>query len=355
MSQFEVNSMRTTSVAYLHGLRAAINVSPLYQRQGEVWTRPKQQLLIDSLLNGFDIPKIYLHDLSGWKHEAGREYRYALVDGRQRLEALWDFLDGRFALSRDFADLETGSTAAAGLTYSELQSQFPELAALFSATSLDVMLIRTDDLELIEEMFSRLNEAVPLNAAEKRNGRGGPLRATTTSLIAHPFLADRLPFTNTRYRHLDLATKFLLWARVGGPSDTKKGRLDDFWEEIRNSPSGVTEAPALEKTARSALDLLANTFTSKDKLLSSIGMVSVYFLLYLEFAVTGVPTPNRNLLEEFDVVRKIRHAESEEDLSPAQRRLLEFDRLSQSPNDESALKFRLEVLRDFLRDPQQFA
>jgi hypothetical protein len=346
--------MRTTSVAYLHGLRQSINVAPLYQRQGEVWTRPKQQLLIDSLLNGFDIPKIYLHDLSGWQSEGGRDYRYALVDGRQRLEALWDFLDGRFALSRDFTILETGSASAAGLTYSELQSTHPELAALFSATSLDVMLIRTDDLELIEEMFSRLNEAVPLNAAEKRNGRGGPLRATTTALVARQFFSDRLPFSNSRYRHLDLATKFLFWARAEGPADTKKSRLDDFWEEIRNSETGGEEAPLLGARVEAALDLLSQTFVSKDKLLSSIGMVSVYFLLYMELVDSGDSLPTRNQFEQFDQVRKIRHAESEEDLTSQQRRLLEFDRLSQSPNDESALKFRLEVLRDFLANPTIF-
>ena len=36
--------------------------------------------------------------------------------------------------------------------------------------------IRTPAVELIEEMFSRLNEAGPLNTAENRNGKGGPLR-----------------------------------------------------------------------------------------------------------------------------------------------------------------------------------
>jgi len=318
MSHFDVSPMRTTSVAFLHGLRNSINVAPPYQRQGEVWTRPKQQLLIDSLLNGFDLPKIYLHDLAGWELEAGREYRYALVDGRQRLEALWDFLDGRFALSADYVELETGSTGPAGLTYSELQTQFPETAALFSATSLDVMLIRTNDLELVEEMFSRLNEAVPLNAAEKRNGRGGPLRQATRELIESPFFVDRLPFSNRRFRHLDLATKFLAWSQSEGPSDTKKSRLDEFWDELRTAADGDALAQALRERAASAITMLEQTFTSKDRLLSSIGMVSVYFLLYLELAATGAAPPARNSLQAFEEARRVRYDNDEEELSAAQ-------------------------------------
>ena len=90
MSHFDVSPMRTTSVAFLHGLRNSINVAPPYQRQGEVWTRPKQQLLIDSPLNGFDLPKIYLHDLAGWELEAA-ESTLRPCRFRQRPEALWDF------------------------------------------------------------------------------------------------------------------------------------------------------------------------------------------------------------------------------------------------------------------------
>lgn len=38
-----------------------ININPEYQRKGGVWTRQKKQLLIDSILNDYDIPKLYFH------------------------------------------------------------------------------------------------------------------------------------------------------------------------------------------------------------------------------------------------------------------------------------------------------
>ena len=84
-------------------------------------------------------------------------------------------------------------------------------------------------------------------------------------------------------------------------------------------------------------------------------MVSVYFLLYLELAATGAAPPARNSLQAFEEARRVRYDNDEEELSAAQRRLLEFDRLSQSPNDQSALKFRLQVLKDYLADPAVFS
>lgn len=355
MTEFSVTPLRTNSVAYLYRLRENIQVDPIYQRQGEVWSKAKQRLLIDSIINKFDIPKIYFHEHSHPLDINGRRIRYSLIDGRQRLEAIWDFIDGKFALADDFKLLEGNSSEAAGKTYSEIELYEPEVTALFSATSLDVMLIRTDDIELIEEMFSRLNEAVPLNAAEKRNGRGGPLRPAVRSLVDTPFFLERLPFGNDRYRHYDLATKFLYWTENKGPSDTKKRQLDEFWDDVKDDDNGVQRADLLLNETAPIVETMAGTFVNNDPLLASIGMVSVYFLLYRELSGSSLPLPTRSQLVTFDQVRQLRRFEDEDDLTESQFRLLEFDRFAQSPNDQSALRFRLSVLRDYLRDPGPFS
>lgn len=353
MTEFSVFPMRANSVAYLYRIRNSIQVDPIYQRQGEVWSIAKQRLLIDSVINKFDIPKIYFHEHPHPLEIDGRRIRFSLVDGRQRLEAIWGFIEGRFALAEDFVLLEDSATEIAGKTYSEIEEYAPEVAALFSATSLDVMLIRTDDIELIEEMFSRLNEAVPLNAAEKRNGRGGPLRPAVRNLVETALFMNRLPFPNTRYRHYDLATKFLYWSEREGPADTKKRQLDDFWDDVRSDVNGQARADELVSLARPVVEAMAGTFVEGDPLLASIGMVSVYFLLYRELLDDSLPT--RAQLVNFNERRRLRPFEDDDDLTEAQFRLLEFDRLSQSPNDESALRYRLSVLRDYLEDPGQFS
>jgi hypothetical protein len=216
------------------------------------------------------------------------------------------------------------------------------------------MVIRTSDVELIEEMFSRLNEAVPLNAAEKRNGWGGPLRPASHTLIQTPFFADRLPFTNSRYRHLDLAAKFFLWADNSGPTDAKKSQLDAFWKLLKDSKEGESKAQLALETALRVVNAMSETFVSGDRLLSSIGMVSVYYLAYQDWIEAGSRLPLRSELEAFEAIRRVKRPKDEESLTKGQRDLLEFDRLSQSPNDEGALRFRLDVLERFLADSSAF-
>lgn len=356
----DVSPLRHNSVGYVHGIRDQIDMNPTYQRQGAIWPVDKQQLLIDSLLNNFDIPKIYFHQFATPMTIDGRRVRYALVDGKQRLEAIWGYLDNAFPLGDDFVLFDDPQVSAAGLTYNELSQKHPELAALMNATSLDIVAIRTDDLEMIEEMFSRLNEAVPLNAAEKRNAIGGPARSAVLSLVTHEFFSKKLGFSNKRYRHYDLAAKFLLWADdpdFGTQSvpadvsvrDVKKYRLDAFFHEVKDSPQGGTRMNSASVEAMKVLDSLASVFVDNDRmLLSSVSMVSLYFLLFQLRLRQKVDLPQRADLVEFDRVRHENRAVAEDELEPAQYNLLEFDRLAQSPNDRSALEFRLRVLDDWL-------
>lgn len=75
--------------------RNVINDSPPYQRESGIWSREKQQLFLDSLFNNYDVPKLYFHDLRG-KHP---KFKYAVIDGKQRLHAMWDFLDDKVRLA----------------------------------------------------------------------------------------------------------------------------------------------------------------------------------------------------------------------------------------------------------------
>lgn len=364
MSELDISALKASTVGYLYAQRSAVDMDPPYQRQGAVWSVDKQQLLIDSLLNKFDIPKIYFHQFPTPRVIEGRKVRWALVDGKQRMQAIWGFLENEFPLSDDFELIEDPSINARGLTYAELSESHPDLVGLLNATPLDVIAIKTDDVELIEEMFSRLNEAVPLNAAEKRNAIGGPARDAVKELIQHRFFSDKLPFGNTRYRHLDLGAKFLYWADADlhkvevrkkdeaghfPVRDVKKYRLDGFFKELKTADDGKARAKADLRASSAILDRMSDAFVPQDRqLLSSIGMVSVYYLLFDRRMRDGRKLPQRNDLREFDSARRINRVPDEDDLAPGQYQLLEFDRLAQSPNDGGALKFRLDVLDDWL-------
>jgi hypothetical protein len=343
MSRFEISDLRSSSVWTLYRMRDRIQVDPEYQRQGEVWPPEKRQLLIDTLLNRFDIPKIYLHKFEKTKLIKGKSFDYAIVDGRQRLETMWSFIGGAFALAGDFEYFSDAKIDAAGMTYQEIAQKYPDLKTDFDNYSLDVVTIQTDDIELIEEMFSRLNEAVPLTAAEKRNAWSGPVPGAIRSLSDETFFKKKLPFNNKRYRHYDLALKFLLAQQREKVVDTKKVYLDQFVREWEDDPK-TKVLPFLSKAKKTA-SLMTGIFTDHDPLLRSVGMVSLYFHLFRLASEQGwLSSVTRTKLNGFENLRQKNRVRAEKDLAKADYDLIEFDRFNQTPNDSYALKLRLRIL-----------
>jgi hypothetical protein len=322
-------------------------MNPVYQREGDIWDLDKRQLLIDTIVNQFDVPKIYLHKFPQPVESDGKSYEYAVIDGKQRLTAIWAFIDGSFSLAEDFTYLKNEGSGeevvAANLTYADLARKYPDIKTDFDSYALDMVCIETDDPELIEDLFSRLNEAVPLSAPEKRNALPGPLPAAVRTLARHPFFTKNLPFKNTRYRHYDLAAKMLLIVSRDDVSDTKKAYLDLFFRDGRRlSQSTVDEYLS---TINKILDAMNAVFVSGDGLLRQIGMTVLYFHLFRRARWEGlVHVLHRESLIKFDEERRKNRTIAESDIAHADYRLLEFDRFTQSPNDAYAMRIRLAVI-----------
>ena len=115
----------------------------------------------------------------------------------------------------------------------------------------------------------------------------------------------------------------------------KKGRQGILDKEIRKPEQGCEEI----------LSAMNRVFTNSDELLWSIGMIIIYFILFCDVEIGGV---KRKDLLSFKKARKDNRELAEEDLKDADYDLLEFDRLIQSPNNKSALTFRLEILEKYL-------
>ena len=59
----KIYPMNNSAIIRVNSDREHIDTSPTYQRNSEVWNLEKKQLLIDSILNEYDIPKLYFHIL----------------------------------------------------------------------------------------------------------------------------------------------------------------------------------------------------------------------------------------------------------------------------------------------------
>jgi hypothetical protein len=342
-------TMEHSTIRDVAALRDRIQLDPEYQRAGDIWSKPRRQLLIDSILIDFDVPKFYFRALVPPQVQGERLIAYTVIDGRQRLEAIWAFMDGELVLDADHA-ADVALPAGELLDFRSMRRWSPRLMDRFLNYVLDVVTIETDDDDVIEDMFLRLNEASALNAAEKRNAFGGPIPPLTRELSQHPFFADVLPYPNRRYRHYDIATKFLLFEERGGVADTKKTYLDRFVRAARGLPSskfhtwhdGVVEV----------LNKLADVFDGRDKLLGAVGMASVYYLVVRQALVDGWSSElDRAKLEAFEIARRDNRVLAMQDDADAIYDLLEFDRYAQSPNDAVALRFRRDVVLEYLGHP----
>lgn len=351
MKTFTLSTYPQSSILVVYAERNKINISPDYQRIGGVWSIDKRQLLIDSLINGFDVPKFYFHKIPDQNPKS--RFQYAIIDGQKRLQALWDFIDDILSLASDFSYLADDSVDMAGLKYSEIARRYPLIKARFDATPLHIVTIETDDMEAIEDLFSRLNEAVPLNAPEKRNAFGGPLPNEIANISRHSFFAKNVPFEDSMYRHRDLSTKFLYVEYVGGIANTKKADLDLFvrnfkeWRDTGNPRGGEPEVDSLCSKVDSTLSLMGSVFPYRDRLLRQVGMITLYYHLFRGVRSKRETDIDRDMLQRFEELRahnrKVAEETNESD-SRVDTELLEFDTHSQTPNDAYALRIRLAIL-----------
>lgn len=135
-----------------------LELNPYFQRRN-IWTAPAKHYLIDTILRQMPMPKVFIRtkvDLSTQK--SFRE----VVDGQQRLRAIFDFASDRLVLGRR-------SGAFAGATYSTLD---PEHKEVFLSYSIAVdQLINATDSDVLE-VFARLNSyTLSLTPPELRHAK----------------------------------------------------------------------------------------------------------------------------------------------------------------------------------------
>jgi hypothetical protein len=322
--------------------------SPEYQRESGVWSPEKRQLFLDSILNDIDIPKIYFHDLRGGKSK----HHFAIIDGKQRMLAIWDFVDGNSRLADDFELREREyerEQLKGGSRYQDFSQQWQEI---FKSKNLDIVLIQNAQIEDIEELFSRLNNGEPLNAAEKRNAIGGAMCKLIREVGQDRFFKLKIPTENTRYQHFELSAKLILIEksqRDGGDGfcDLKKKFLDKLAKD--NKVMSASMVSELKERVANQLDTVSRIFSEKDPLLAKQAAIPVYFLfvklMVAEYAGKELYSSLKKFLQDFNARRIMNLEKPEEERDAA---LLEYGRLmQQGTNDLNSLRSRVSILRRY--------
>ena len=320
-----------------------LDMAPSYQRRAEVWSRWKRAHLIDSILNGYDVPKFYVADFGKGRSSINENNRpYAVIDGKQRLGAIFDFFENELKLNSSSVydydpDIEIG-----GLDYVSLKRHYPKIAAAIEGFKPVVMSVYSDEKEYIQQLFIRLNSGEAVNRAEKRNAMAGPIPNMIADVTVHPFFQKRVRFNTKRMQDHNLAAKILLIEYYNGFVDTKANDLDKFVSlGIEANDETKANLAGAEERVQDTLEKLAAVFRDSDPLLASQGNIPIFY-----WAVRKKPSVSKRLREFVQVFtnelkENIRIIRDDPDAGDAE--LSAFYTAQRTTNDQSSLKSRYEI------------
>lgn len=343
---FKTEPHEAKSLRWWYERRDRIDFDPVYQRHGGIWSLSDRAFLIDSILNQYDIPKIYMADFRHVDSPLNKAKKmYAIIDGKQRFLAIFDFFDDKLPLARDFEYSKDTSLELAGLQYSDLVERYPQVRKQFDEYELQVTSVVTDEKGKIENMFIRLNKALrPLSGAELRNALPGIVPILIRDLAEHEFFDSKIKFEVIRYQDREAAAKLLLVEFNGKLVSSKKKDLDSFVKQVpeERGPSTTPYREAAMRVTR-VLNSMARVFRNRDPLLGWQGVIPVYYWIVRECR-PGLRKRIHPFLVEFERKRVENDRREREKAPGVDAELLAYSTDRRSPNDGSAMKRMYELL-----------
>lgn len=151
--------------------RNRLDMDPPYQRRS-VWSDRYRQQFIDTVLMDYPAPAIFLFS----SISVDGITSYQLVDGKQRLTAIYDFIEGRLPVGDD-SPLES----LRGQYFAQLSE---DIRLRFYDYNFSVEYLPTNNEDVVNGIFDRLNRNVArLTAQELRHARfSGPFISTAERL-----------------------------------------------------------------------------------------------------------------------------------------------------------------------------
>lgn len=326
-----------------------IDMNPSYQRRGDLWPERNKKLLINSILNHYDIPKIYLADFTYVNTMLNEEKKpYAVIDGKQRLSIFFAFFNDELELDQTAVYLKDESEVSLkDFKYSDLQAQYPSLAKQFDDFTPTVMSVIADEYEEVQELFIRLNLNVSISGPERRNAMPGPIPHLIRDLSVHEFFRNYATFPINRGQDLNAAAKVLLIERRGDFANTKKDDLDRFVHS--NKDKDTSEFRGVYQRAVSGLDKMTQVFEEEDGLLKGQAQFPVYYWFTRTHANQYGPLLRDfivNFEEERTRARRLANARVSEDVETPDATLLQYSSLMRSPDDRTRQERMFGILNE---------
>ncbi|MBC2106123.1 DUF262 domain-containing protein [Listeria booriae] len=210
------------------------------QRKGSQWNEYQKSLFIHSMASEYPIPAIYGTKIDGVNY---------ILDGKQRLTTIFDFLNGAYKLHDDIPEI--AGFNAGGMYFSELPENIRE-----SIEHLYILIYYLDDAtdEEIEDVFYRLNNSTPLESIQKVKARmGSDVAAQLNELVKHDFMTSVVKLTKAQARKeadLKIIIQALMVRGDAYQTVTKmtESEVCKYAETLKNGFNTCEELAGIKKT-----------------------------------------------------------------------------------------------------------
>lgn len=211
-------------------------VDTSYQRRS-IWLERDKVRLIETILMGLIIPEVYFWDAET-DPDTGKTITH-IVDGQQRINAIAQFINNEFKLSKDFLIDQNISERYGNKYFCDLTNEDKILIWTFN---LSVVRIKDKNVDEIRNIFYRLNLTnYSLNDQEKRHSNTWGRFADLTKEIAElPFWNDFNLFNYgdiKRMKDEEFCSTLILLARKGIINQTNQTPLNDAYSDYATNYS----------------------------------------------------------------------------------------------------------------------
>ena len=197
-----------------------LDLEPSYQRRS-VWSTDYKVYFIDTILRNFPCPTIFLQV----EQSPSGITKYHVVDGKQRLLTVLEFIRDEFPTSAKYSDPNLAEKYFSELPDRPLKINFWEY-------KFTVEYIREASTSELNESFDRLNRNVlKLNNQELRHAKySGEFITYVTQLVDDPFWHDMGQSTTSRIRRmLDIEYVSEIFLVVMHGIKDGRAHLDDYY------------------------------------------------------------------------------------------------------------------------------
>lgn len=246
---------------------------PVYQRN-DVWNVNKRSLLIDSILKGIDIPKIYLHKVESQK-------RWDCIDGHQRIDSIIGYFDNDFAWE--------------GKKFFEISPEQQETIKKYRLTIVEIAEITSEE---VRELFRRLNLGIALNSGEKLNAIASKMRDFVEQMTKSRFI-QTINVPSRRFAKEQICAQICNNSSfINKSGEFRNSKFDDL-QNLYRTQSNFDHNSQAANGILSVLEKLDEIFGNEaNKIRNRASTISLYFLVE-EMMKTGEINGKEKKLKKF--------------------------------------------------------